>query len=747
MRTKTKKGEPTAENLFRKAYGVTTFIEKSAISSIYGFKSKKGTAYAGYPDFFREDIDYCIVVEAKADDHSAAEDEVKYYMGTNKIRKDIIGMAVSGQKKSELRVSYYLRLFKEKKFITIPEKDAFVKLAELHDIYLREKYGDIVSDEDMIASLKAISKLLSDSKKVSDTEKSLFFSGIMIALCDKNFRSTYDSIQAPTLTAGKPKNRVLEACNLNDSMLKAINDQLADKVNNLSKEYSWKDKFSFIKNIDFALDEYKDLIRKIEYEIFYPFQYGKKQDILGHAYKIFLLTAGSVDNKNIILTPDHIKSLMVKLARVDENDVVMDTCMGTGGFLMEAMEQMLKLAAGKVSKVKSITEKQLIGFEVDPVLYSLACSNMFLHGDGRTNLIFRSSLLGESQNGILNGSDKDILRFIKKAKPTRIIINPPYESNSAIKFVLQAIEYLEKDGELVVLMPTPTLTRNQNGLTEKLLEVAKLKYVIRMPEKLFSEQKRTVNTSIFGFTKAKHNKSDEVLFYDLSDDGFESIQHKGRIDVNKTWPSIEKEVLDIILNSKTKKDVCVKKKIYSGNTLNCAGVQVKKTKGHKMVMISDLFDVADGSLQSSKNTPGAYPFITGADEWKTNDQYSHDAEAIVFVNAAAGSLGKTHYVNGKFIASDLCLILTAKKKSKYPIDMQFYNYYFMAIRNQLVSDLKDGVSKLTIDRENLKRYYIEYVPLTDQQNFINTTVSAFNKEKAKFQKLNEAFEKAVNSLA
>jgi len=76
----------------------------------------------------------------------------------------------------------------------------------------------------------------------------------------------------------------------------------------------------------------------------------EKQDILGKAYKIFLSRAGKIDNKNIILTPDHIKSLMVKLARLTKDDVVLDTCTGSGGFLMESMEMMISLAKGDLAK-------------------------------------------------------------------------------------------------------------------------------------------------------------------------------------------------------------------------------------------------------------------------------------------------------------------------------------------------------------------------------------------------------------
>ena len=186
--------------------------------------------------------------------------------------------------------------------------------------------------------------------------------------------------------------------------------------------------------------------------------------------------------------------------------------------------------------------------ETDSVLFALACSNMFLHGDGRTNLIYRSSILYDKHENIIDSDSKELFDFIKTKKPTKVIINPPYEDNKSIDFTIHAIKYLEPNGKLIIIMPTPTLTHNQNGLTEKLLKMARLDFVIRMPEKLFTEQKRTVNTSIFGFTKTPHNQKDAVLFYNLEDDGFVSIQHKGRVDKNKDWPNKESFLLDCIRN-------------------------------------------------------------------------------------------------------------------------------------------------------------------------------------------------------
>ena len=745
---KKKVSETVTENLFRNYYGSTTFIEKSAIPSAYGFTSKKGTAYSGYPDFFRMEDDFCIVVEAKATDHIAAEEEAQYYVINNKIHKDIVGIAISGQSTDDIRITYYLKLNEKTDIVSFPQTNVFMSLAAIKKQYTKSKYGESVTTEALITVLKDLNKRFNNENKIRDTDRSLFFSGLMIALKNNNFRSTYKSIQAPSRQeVATTKATVLEAHNLNKAILEAITTELESKINNLSKEFSWRDKFSFIKNVDYSLDEYKRIIGIIEEKIFYPFQNEEKQDILGRAYKIFLSRAGKVDNKNIILTPDHIKELMVRLARLSVDDVVLDTCAGSGGFLMEAMETMIALANGDEKIITEIKENQLIGFEIDSVLFALACSNMFLHGDGRTNLLYRSSLLDETQGGIVNNNDKELLEFIKSKKPTRVIINPPYENNNPIKFTIQAINYLEPGGKLVIIMPTPTLTHNQGGLTEKLLSMAKLEYVIKMPNKLFSEQKRSVNTSVFGFTKTPHIQNDDVLFYNLEDDGFVSIQHKGRIDKNETWPGIEDCIVDAIFNSREIPGVCQKKKIYKDGLLNCAGIQPRRNSNYKMVKVSQLFYVEKGTLASESNIDGDYPFVTAGEEWKTHNEYALDTEALVYAVSAAGSLGRSHYVKGKFVASNLCLVLTSKKDPEYPVDLQFYNCYFASIRKQIVSDLADGTSKLTISPDAFKDYYIDYIPLEEQRKFVQTKLHNFLLLQEQYKKAQEKLSLDISCIA
>ncbi len=134
----------------------------------------------------------------------------------------------------------------------------------------------------------------------------------------------------------------------------------------------------------------------------------------------------------------------------------------------------------------------------------------------------------------------------------------------------------------------------------------------------------------------------------------------------------------------------------------------------KLVPIKDIFNLEKGTLQSSKATPGEYVFITAAAEWKTHKTYSQDKEALIFAAAASGSLGRTHYINGKFIASDLCFILSPKDTKKYPVNLQYYHQLFNSLRKEIVAKTKKGTSKDAISKQSLEQYCIPYLNIIKQ---------------------------------
>lgn len=67
--------------------------------------------------------------------------------------------------------------------------------------------------------------------------------------------------------------------------------------------------------------------------------------------------------------------------------VATDAACGSGAFLVKAMCNMMKEAGGiNTKKASKIKDSQLFGIEFDREIFALACANMLIHKDGKTNL-------------------------------------------------------------------------------------------------------------------------------------------------------------------------------------------------------------------------------------------------------------------------------------------------------------------------------------------------------------------------
>lgn len=140
--------------------------------------------------------------------------------------------------------------------------------------------------------------------------------------------------------------------------------------------------------------------------------------------------------------------------------------------------------------------------------------------------------------------------------------------------------------------------------------------------------------------------------------------------------------------------------------------------------IDEIFSFEKGVLQSSKCVPGEFDFITASSDWKTHKEYTHDCEALIFAAAASGSLGRTHYVNGKFVSSDLCFIITPKDQKNLPVDLKFYHILFNELKDEIVRNTKAGTSKEAIGLGSFGKYELPYFDIDTQieikRQFVNS---------------------------
>ena len=222
-----------------------------------------------------------------------------------------------------------------------------------------------------------------------------------------------------------------------------------------------------------------------------------------------------------ILTPDHVTSFMYRLIGVGKDDKVLDAACGTGAFLVKSMCNMMREAGGYSSaKAKAIRMGQLFGIEVDRRVFALACANMLIHKDGKTNL------------EQLDSRYEKAAKWIKSKGITKVLMNPPYERKyGCIQIVGNVLDSVPSGAMCAFILPDKKLEKDNDGW--KLLKRHTLKTIVKMPEDLFFGV--GVTTSIFVFEAGTPQGGKDIVGYYIEDDGLETVKNKGRQDVRSRW--------------------------------------------------------------------------------------------------------------------------------------------------------------------------------------------------------------------
>lgn len=529
--------------------------------------SKKGSGI-GRPEFLisvKSEPGLLIVVECKAsilkhqsstgDKYDAfAVDGVLLYASYLSKEFDVLAIAVSGEKASELKVSHFLHLKGERKAVQIFGN----KLLPVSD-YVQ---GYLVSPEKRRQDYHKLMEFASElnkklhNYKIPENNRALLISCILIALDNPAFKKSYNSHKTPQ--------------NLAKSLVQTVSDELESANITGRKLENLNIQFAFIK-IDATLSNkpkiLKELIDEIDKNINSFIRTHKYFDVLGQLYIEFLSYANSDKGLGIVLTPPHITDFFAEVAQVNKKSIVFDNCTGTGGFLIAAMKRMIDDAKDDLTAIKNIKSKQLIGVEYQTHIFALTVSNMYIHQDGKTNII-----------GGVSCFDKDVIQEVKKQKPNIGFLNPPYKANKKtdieeLEFLLNNLSCLVPGGTCVAIVPMQcalAMTGKIFELKKKLLEQHTLEAVFSMPDELFINSDVGVVSCIMVFTAHKpHPRNKETYFGYYKDDGFEKRKNKGRIDVYGKWEGVKSKWVENFLNRKEEVGLSVKQ-VVSANEEWCA---------------------------------------------------------------------------------------------------------------------------------------------------------------------------------
>ncbi len=256
--------------------------------------------------------------------------------------------------------------------------------------------------------------------------------------------------------------------------------------------------------------------------------YWNGEDVMGIFFNEFNRYKKKSESGQIF-TPDHITSFMYRLIDVHRTDRVLDATCGSGAFLVKAMCNMIKEAGGvNTDEAKRIKGQQLFGIEFDKDIYALACANMLIHKDGKTNL------------ERMDTRDQEACNWIRTKNITKVLMNPPYERKyGCLTIVGNVLDSVPAGTICAFILPDKKLEKDNKDkrFGNKLLKNHRLTTIVKLPENLFFRVGTT--TSIFIFIAGQPQNNRDIVGYYIEKDGLETVKNQGRQDIYERWPEKE----------------------------------------------------------------------------------------------------------------------------------------------------------------------------------------------------------------
>ena len=274
-----------------------------------------------------------------------------------------------------------------------------------------------------------------------------------------------------------------------------------------------------------------------------------EHDYLGQLYETFFRYTGG-NTIGQYFTPRHIAAMMADLCEIGKDDIVLDPACGTGGFLVAAMNRLLRVEKLSRSEIIKIVHKKLLGFDKEPITAALCVANMILRGDGST--------------GVTRGDC-----FTSKKYPigeaTAVLMNPPFPHKKTDtppdRFVDRALDGLRHHGRMAVIVPRSLLNRKEmRTWRAKILSKHTLNAVIVLPDELFQPYASST-TAILLVTKGVPQDSKRPVF-------FARIENDGlRLRKNVRVERAGSQIIDILAaykHARTIPGLCAPAEIIPG---------------------------------------------------------------------------------------------------------------------------------------------------------------------------------------
>lgn len=488
--------------------------------------------------------------------------------------------------------------------------------------------------------------------------------------------------------------------------------------------------------------------------------YKQPIDVKGATYEFLLSKLAEAGAAGEFFTPRHIIKAMIDIVDPKIGETICDPAMGTGGFLIGALNHILKENGNGHEDGRNLTNEQFaflhdetfFGYEQNRKTYRMALMNMYLHGANNPKL--------ERINTLGDGTHTD-------RKYDVIFANPPYggkidnvrgnftisTNKTELLFLQHIIQTLKEGGRAGVILPEGVMF--QSGAAQKIREIllsqCETFTVVSMPAGVFQPY-TGVKTDLLFFKKG--TATQKVWFFDVKNDGFDLGSQRRPIkqdDLPMLWNKFPFKSKNDFTPPKDKKDLekaesekswwADIKEIEENNWNLVAGrykKKIKASKDYKIVQLGEVCDVDWGNTSMSKKfyKEKGFPAFSATGQDGFVEKFEHEGKAIV-LSAIGARCGKCFWTDGQWTA--IKNTITIKSKDEKILDLRFL-YYLINDENFWN---KSGSAQPFITLTSARKQLIPLPPIEIQKEIIEK----LDQKKAIIDEANSLIEKVERERA
>lgn len=469
-------------------------------------------------------------------------------------------------------------------------------------------------------------------------------------------------------------------------------------------------------------------------------EYTHSED-LGDAYEYLLSVMGSQGDAGQFRTPRHIIDFIVEIVDPKKEDKILDPACGTAGFLISAYKHILKHNTTKDSKIlgdalspmdrRNLT-RNFVGYDISHEMRRLSLVNMYLHQFPDPQIYEYDTLTSTDH------WDEDF---------DCILANPPFmtprggirphhrfavQANRAeVLFVDYIMEHLSTSGKAGIIVPEGIIFQSSNAyknLRKLLVEDNYLWGVVSLPGGVFQPYSG-VKTSILLLDKNIAKKTDNVLFVNVENDGFDLSTNRkdnGKNDLPRILESLKKYKEWVLNDKEVKKDelfntnIVGKSRIKESGDYNLSGNRYQSSvrgiyvKGKwKMVELGDICDIYQPKTITSRDilTEGPYKVFGANGVIGYFSEYNHE-DSEVLVTCRGATCGKVNLSAPKSWITGNAMVVKPKENN---LDKKFL--FFLLKEGDLTSTIS-GSAQPQITRGPLSLYKIPLPPIEEQKKIV-----------------------------